>query len=97
MSAYIAALRAADAQYLSASQTQTRGPDPSSRLRNEIAQWHALLPAELRQRPYRMEELLRIFSASPMAIGAALAQLGWRRRRNTSGAGPFIRYWLPPH
>ena len=73
-----------------------RGSDPSRELRDSIAHWHALLPVELRQRPYTMVELVNEFQASRMALGIALSELGWARKRNWRGPGPYVRYWVPP-
>lgn len=95
-SSYIKSLEAENSRQHGVESRARKFHDPESVLRDEIARWHALLPADLRRRPYTMGELLREFRASPMALGRSLAELGWVRKRNWCGSGPYIRYWTPP-
>jgi hypothetical protein len=95
MSAYIKSLEEYTRQYQI--ENQAKAHDPGSRLKDQVARWHAMLPPELRDRPYTMDMLLREFRASPMALGKALAELGWVRKRNWRGPGAYARYWLPPN
>ena len=92
MSAYIKNLTEASTTGQSESQSSRSGKNP----RDSLKRWHMLLPAELQQRPYTMDEFVRIFRASPMELGKALAELGWIRKRNYRGSGSHSRYWLPP-
>ncbi len=94
MSAYINSLNEYVRQHQNESQANAR--DPGSRLRDSIARWHALLPSEMRQSPWIMSQLVHEFGASPMALGKALAELGWIRKRNWRGLGTHARFWTPP-
>ena len=70
--------------------------DPGSPLRDRVARWHALKPLPMRQAPWTMDMLVRELDASPMALGKALAESGWIRKRNWRGLGTHSRYWTPP-
>lgn len=94
--AYIRMLEAETAQYIRDREAQTIEHDPGSRLRIQVARWVQSLPAELRQRPYTMDMLLREFDASPRALGKALSELGAVRFRDWRGAGPYPRLWRLP-
>ena len=95
-SAYIKSLEADCAAQRGIEDRARISPDSGGRLRDEVARWHAMLPAELRQRPYTMAAVVREFHASPMALGRALAELGWIRQRSWRGPGPYMRYWVSP-
>jgi hypothetical protein len=68
----------------------------SKRLREEIRQWRASLPPEARQGRRTMAELVKRFRAPASAIGLALFELGWRRKRDWRGDRPYARWWRPP-
>lgn len=94
MSAYIKSLN----EYVRQCEIEERANsrDPGSPLRERVARWHALKPLPLRQSIWTMDMLVREFRASPMALGKALAENGWVRKRNWRGLGTHLRYWMPP-
>ena len=94
MSAYIKSLEEYTRQHQI--ESQARAYDPGSQLRGQVARWQSSLPAELRQRPYTMDMLLREFHASPRTLGKALTELGWVRFRDWRGPGPYPRLWRLP-
>lgn len=65
-------------------------------LTTRVSGWFASLPPTERRRAYSLSELAELFRAAPNALGPALHQLGWERRRRWSGNGPYIRFWIPP-
>ena len=75
---------------------ESKSSSAGAGLVDKVARWHSSLPAELRHRAYTMRELVYELHASPMAIGIALAELHWARKRSWRGNGPYIRFWQPP-
>ena len=95
--AYIRMLEEETAQIQRDREAQKIGHDTGSHLRIQVSRWVQSLPAELRQRPYTMEMLLREFHATPRALGRVLTELGAVRFRDWRGAGPYPRLRrLPP-
>jgi len=70
--------------------------DPRAALRAQVTQWYSALPLEDRAPRYLLEDLVKLFGATPQQLGLALAELGWRRKRVWLNEGPYRRYWYPP-
>ncbi len=96
---YIAALRRrnADRRAQREAELAAKYVDPRAALRARITAWLNTLPPDTRPpNGFTMDDLVRAHRATPQALGLALAELGWSRRRIWSNTGPFRRYWSPP-
>lgn len=96
--AYLANLKQQTAERLAqrAMKATDADVDPLSDLRTRITQWHRNLAPELRQPYYFMADLKRLLRATPQALGTALHELGWSRRRVWTPGLPFRQRWYPP-
>lgn len=65
-------------------------------LNSRFLAWFDGQPEISRVRPYSMIELERALGTTGRVLGPVLMSLGWTRHRQWSGAGPFVRFWLPP-
>ena len=70
--------------------------DRSKRLTTAIDQWYTYLPVGERLDRYTMAELVARFKAPASAIGLALHELGWRRKRDWRGDRPYAHFWVIP-
>jgi hypothetical protein len=62
-----------------------------------IGEWYASLPPPHRAPYYTTAALAKRFNTVPRFVGTALHKLGWQRKRQWTGGGPYTRYWVPPH
>lgn len=97
--AYIAELRrfAAERRAQRAAQAAARIADPRAELRTRLVDWYDALPPDARPPGgFLLEDIRKAVHATPQALGLALAELGFSRKRVWSNTGPFRRYWFPP-
>lgn len=97
--AYIRDLRfrAAERQAQRAADAAAQIADPRNNLREQICLWHSSLPPDARPPGgFLLEDIRKAVHATPQALGLALAELQWSRKRVWSNTGPFRRFWFPP-
>ncbi len=71
--------------------------DPRAELRGRLTAWYDALPPDARPPGgFLIEDVRKAVHATPQALGLALWELGWSRKRVWSNTGPFRRYWFPP-
>ena len=71
--------------------------DPRAELRARLTAWYDALPPDARPPAgFLLEDIRKAVHATPQALGLALYELGWSRKRVWRSDGPFRRYWFPP-
>jgi transposase len=97
--AYLLQLRAqAEAQN---NHQTTRGNKRVKPLDQQITELMNTLPAQLRNRPWSMAELVQRLTGKyrarphPQQVGDALRRLGWKRERRWGKGFDGVRVWVP--
>ena len=70
--------------------------DPLAVLKQKIIEWFNARPQEAHPEYYYMTDLQRLLRTPPQALGLALHELGWTRRRVWTRGSPFRQRWYPP-
>lgn len=97
--AYIATLKRQTAERLAQRDAAAAAQisDPRAELRARLTAWYDALPPDARPPGgFLLETVRKAVHATPQALGVALDELGWSRKRIWSNTGPFRRYWFPP-
>lgn len=97
--AYIAGLKrqAAERRAQRAADTAAAINDPRAVLRARLTAWYDALPPDARPPGgFLLEDIRKAVHATPQALGLALDELGWSRKRVWRSDGPFRRYWFGP-
>jgi hypothetical protein len=98
MDAYLKQLRkqSAERRAQQAEAARTSEVDREAALRERVRAWYRALPVEARPEVWFMKELARQLQATPQALGTALFELGWQRRRPYKTGQPYRNRWSPP-